>query len=309
MKPLCGLIRSTASMRRSRKMTRTLAILLLFVVAAAGYAADHAALFASGKAAFEREEYEKAADLFRSAIEKRRGVAEYHYWLGAAYGRQAMKGNVFTQATLATRTRNEFEKAVALDPAHHAARSSLIDFYKMAPGFMGGSSAKALEQAQQIAARDPLRGRWAMAKIHIFDGKLDLARKEYAESVRENPRSGEARVAFAGFLAGRDQNYAAAIEELEASVRLVPGYMPAWYQIGRVSAMGKMNLQRGEESLKRYLTHAPGENEPSAARAHYWMGMILEQSGRKDEAKRAFSAALKMQPGFREATEALARVN
>ena len=45
--------------------------------------------------------------------------------------------SVFRQATLARHTRDEFERAVQLDPNHLEARYALVQFYILAPAIVG----------------------------------------------------------------------------------------------------------------------------------------------------------------------------
>src|SRR5262245_9329898 len=76
------------------------------------------------------------------------------FWVGRAYARQAMASSIFSKPGWASKTRNAYEKAVALDGALIDARFELMQYYVMAPGFMGGDAEKAQQQAQAIFALD-----------------------------------------------------------------------------------------------------------------------------------------------------------
>jgi TolA-binding protein len=69
------------------------------------------------------------------------------------------------------------------------------------------------------------------------------------------------------------------------------------------------NFAHGEELLRKYLAYTPKENEPSLARAHYWLGQIFEKQGRKAEAKASFTTSLKLNPAQKDVAEALKRVS
>jgi hypothetical protein len=71
--------------------------------------------------------------------------------------------------------REEFETAIKLDPSLTDARFGLIDFYVMAPGFMGGSEGRAMAQAAEIKKRDALQGHRAYARVYSRTKRLDLA--------------------------------------------------------------------------------------------------------------------------------------
>jgi len=235
-------------------------------------------------------------------------VAEYHYWLGNAYGTAAGKANMFRQASLGKKAKEELERAVALDPNLIDARFGLMEFYLQAPGIIGGSEEKALQQATEIRKRDAYMGHRAYARIYNFQKKPDLARNEWLTAVKEQPASARAHNALAGFYTGVDKNYPAAWTEVDTALKLDPSYMPAVFRVGVIAANSGTNLPRGEEALKRYLAYQPKENEPSLRDANYWLGMVYEKEGRKPEARASYQAALKISPESKQIQEALKRV-
>src|SRR4051812_9449371 len=68
------------------------------------------------KLLFAQNDYDKAADVLEKAVEAKPNDANRHFWLGQAYGSLAQKANILRQASLASKTRSEFERAVQLDP-------------------------------------------------------------------------------------------------------------------------------------------------------------------------------------------------
>ena len=174
---------------------------------------------------------------------------------------------------------------------------------------MGGSFDKALEQAKGIEPLDGVVAHRGYAFIYSQQGKPELAKKEYAEAIREQPRSPKAHSFLGQYLVSVEKNYAAAFQEFETALKLDPRYMPAFYHLGRAAAQADTNLARGEESLKKYLDYTPQENEPALAHAHYFLGAIYEREGKKAEAKLSYEAALKLNPTLKDAREALKRVS
>jgi TolA-binding protein len=85
--------------------------------------------------------------------------------------------------------------------------------------------------------------------------------------------------------------------------------MPAYFRLGQLAVLSNGNLAHGEELLRKYLTYTPKENEPSLARAHYWLGQIFEKQGKKAEAKASFTTSLKLNPNQKDVAEALKRVS
>ena len=296
---------------RTHHMHRALASLIyvaaLCFVAVPLSAATAAEQLAAGRAALDRDDNEKAVELFSKAIELQPNNAEAHYLLGLAYGDLAQRSNILKQASLAKKTRAEFERAVELDPNYLDARFMLINFYLLAPGFMGGGDDKALAQAAEIRRRDSIEGHRAYARVYTHQKKTDLVRKEFVEAVRENPKSGRAHYLLAGFLIN-EKTWPAALHELDMALQVDPAYMPIHLRLGAHAALSGSNYTRGEESLRKYLTHKPGNNEPPLAAAWYWLGQIQEKQGKKNEAKQSYRNGLKLAPNDKQLREAVGRL-
>lgn len=281
---------------------------ILVLISLPLFAANPAELAASGRATLERGDYEKATELLEQAVKLAPNNAEYQYLLGEAYGVAAQKASLFKQAGLAKKTKAAFERAVALDPNYIDARLALIDYYLLAPGFLGGDPEKAMAQAAEIKKRNNVEGHRAYARVYTRQKKADLARKELVDAVRENPNSARAHYLLAGVLMN-EKNWTAATQELDTALRLDPKYMPTQYRVGATAAMSGQNFARGEESLRKYLTYKPAPNEPSHANTWYFLGMIQEKQGRKSEAKASYTNAKKLAPQSKDITEALKRMS
>jgi cytochrome c-type biogenesis protein CcmH/NrfG len=154
--------------------------------------------------------------------------------------------------------------------------------------------------------RDSVLGHRATARILSIQKKPELARKEFIDAIRENPASGKAHYYYAFHLEGQ-KDYKAALGGYESAAAL--GDMQALFRIGVVSVLSESNLVRGEEALKKYLTHTPDENEAPLARGWYWLGRVQEKLGRKADARASYAASLKLAPATKDVTEALKRVS
>lgn len=287
---------------------RALSLALLALLTVPLFAATDAELFKAGREALAKGELDKAVDLFEKALAAKPGSSEYHFWLGSAYGNQAMKANLLSQAGLAKKVRIEFEKAVQLDPKNMDARFGLIDFHLRAPGIVGGSHEKALEQAAAVKKIDSLAGRRAYARIYMRQKKTELARKELVEAVREHPSSAKAHTFLGNFLYN-EKNYAGATHEFETAIKLDPSYMPAWFRLGQTIAQSGPNYTRGEEALRKYLTYKPTYDEPQHVGAWFWLGQLYEKQGKKDAARGAYQNALRLAPGEKDIVAAVKRVS
>jgi Tfp pilus assembly protein PilF len=283
---------------------------LLFLIPLFG-AADAAANtegIGEARAALNRGENDRAISLLEKAVAAAPKSAEAHFYLARAYGAKAQNGGMLAATRFGPKVRDFCERAVALDPRYTDARFCLIDFYSMAPGVMGGSQQKALDQAKAVKTIDPILGHRAYGIIYTRQEKNDLARKEYVEAIRLHPGSAKAHTFFGQFLVNVEKNYGAAFTEYETALKLDATYMPTLYHLGRAAALSGSNLPRGEDTLRKYLSHTPAENEPSLASAHYQLGLICEKTGRKEAAKQSFQTAVRLSPSLKPASEALKRM-
>ena len=80
----------------------------------------------------------RASDFFQKAVAADPDNAAYYHWLGRAYGRRAEMANPFTALGHASKTRQNFEKAVELDP-------------NGGPNSYGAQAKLGLEALQQIS--------------------------------------------------------------------------------------------------------------------------------------------------------------
>jgi tetratricopeptide (TPR) repeat protein len=290
-------------------MKRILAVLLVAPLSlpAAAPPNDASALYQLGRDALTRGEPEKAAKYLKKAVALKPNDARYHYQLGNAHFQASRSAFVFPAISLANKSKAAFERAVQLDPDFLPARFALLEFHMVA--LVGSSEKAALEQAAEIRKRDAIDGHRAYARIYWDSNKSKLARKEYADMIRAHPASARAHYFFGVHQMLRERNYKSARDAFEAARKLDPAYMPAYFQIGQVAARAGNNFARGEEALKKYLAYRPKDDEPSAARAHYWLGALYEKQGKKSEAKASYSASLKINPNQEDAADAMKRVS
>ena len=270
-------------------------------------ARDAAAAFYLGRIAMEERKNDRAADYFEAATKLDPKSSTYFLWLGRAYGREAQNANVLRQPGLAKKTKAAWERAIALDPDNLDARSDLIQYYVQAPGFLGGSTQKALEQAEEIRKRNALRGYLELGALYEREKKLADAEKAYLGAAKEKSERhvGEYRL---GVFYQNTGAFDKAFELFESMIAANPSEVGALFQIGKTGAMSGQRLERATEALEAYLQTTPGRNDPSLAAAHWRLGMIHEKRQDRERAKAEYLSALRLDPAFKPATESLKKL-
>ena len=289
--------------------TLTLAIALFATAVFAAPPQNPDEMLGAAKVAIHQNDGERAAELLEKAIAARPNSAELHYRLSQAYAEIADGAGPFKGMSMARKVLAALKRAVELDPNYMEARYDLASFYAMAPGLVGGNEEKALQQAAEVKRRDSFQGHRVYGRVYTAQKKLDLARAEYVNAVREELNSARAHTALATFLSSQDRNHRSAFDEIEKAIQLDPGYMPAWYRLGDVAVRSGSNYARGEEGLKKYLAYEPKDGEPQLADAHYQLGQIYEKQGRKADARQSYETSLRLRPNKKSVQGALKRVS
>lgn len=266
------------------------------------------ASFDAGMRLMRENKPDKAEKEFERAVTADDKNAVYHHWLANAVGQQAQNANPIRQGLMARRIRNEWERAVELDPNFLDARDALITFYLQAPGFMGGSPEKARAQQREIANRNVTRGHFAAASIAAFEKDTVGVERALRAAIAAAPDS----VRFMIALAQRQQSWnriPAAFTTLDQALAKRPTDIALRFQLGRLAASTGQQLPRGEQIL-RALTTEPEwvieNSRPSRAAVHYRLGMVLEKQGKKPDAKAQYERALVLDPQLKVAKDALA---
>jgi tetratricopeptide (TPR) repeat protein len=215
-------------------------------------------------------------------------------WSGRAYGQQALSASVFSKPGWASKMQHALEHSLELDGNNVDARFELMQFYAMAPGFMGGGSDKASAQAAAIARIDPARGHIALGVIAEQDDPR-TAEREYRAAIAAAPDDPRGRVALSNLLSGQKRwsEARALFVELLARKPDDPG---ALYQLGKLAALSGEELEPGLKYMDRYLAQQERPDDLPEFGGHWRRAQILEKLGRKDQALAELRAATQLDP-------------
>lgn len=225
------------------------------------------------------------------ACADKRPQAVCSYALGRVYGQQAMSASVFKMPGLASKTKDQFVKAVQLDPQLYEARSALAQFYLIAPGFAGGSEAKARELASEVQARQPEQARLLRFLVAAQDKDWAGAERELQavkpgddRTLQRELRNGWMRLG-AEFI--EQKSFAKARGVFELVQREHPQHAAGPYGLARVALDGNQP-DEALRLLERCRTLEGADRYPLDYRA----GQALQAKGDKAAARAALERVL-----------------
>ncbi|HEU4993419.1 MAG TPA: tetratricopeptide repeat protein [Gemmatimonadaceae bacterium] len=265
---------------------------------------DAHAMFLMGRLLYADGNSGQAVDWFEKAVKRDEPNATYHTWLGNALGDEAQKASKIRQPFLARRVKSEFERAVQLDSTLVDPREGLVGFYSMAPGFMGGSMEKAREQANAITKLNPIRGHLQLARVAERTKDSVTAEREYKAVVTTYPDSTVGYYSLGNFYRTQ-RRWTEAFATFELLMKAKPDELAVHLTWAGTAAQSGTNLERGEREAKYYLENAKDSPAANVSNAHWRLGQIYEQTGRKELARTEYTEALKLNPRNQNAKKSL----
>jgi tetratricopeptide (TPR) repeat protein len=234
---------------------------------------DAATLQLMGQNYFMLGEYKKATEWLEKAVALAPGDAQTWLWLGRAYGRRAETSNPFGALGYATKARQMFEKAVAIDPSNKEAVGDLFDFYLEAPGFLGGGHNKAEALAARVGQTDPAEGLYLQAQIDDRRNQYDSAEQKLRRAIEIAPAQPGRFLELAKLLAkqGRIVESEALFEE---AARLSPNNPHQMFDRASLYIKQRRNLAEARALLERYLRLPLTPNDPPRERAELLLKKI-----------------------------------
>jgi len=218
--------------------------------------------------------FKKATEFLSQAIEAEAGNSEYHLWMGRAYGRRAETSSMLTAASYASKARQNFEQAVALDTKNQEALNDLFEYYLAAPGILGGGYDKAAKVAVQIAGLDPVEGHYAQAKLAEQRKEFSSAEEQLRRAAEMAPLQVGRVIDLAKFLA-RQGRYQESEQSFERAAKIAPNSPKLLYHRAETYISNKRNLDAAKLLLRQYLDAKLTPDDPPRSEAE----KLLKQIG------------------------------
>ena len=227
---------------------------------------DAAAYELMGRNYYMQSEFKKASEAFEKALAEQPANSQYALWLGRAHGRRAENATPFTAPSQATKARQYFEKAVALDPKNVEALADLFEYYLEAPGFLGGGMDKAERIAKQLAELESGEGHWARAKMAEKRKDYALAEEQWRKAIEASPQQVGRLIDLARFLA-KQGRMPEAEQNLAKADKLAPENAKLIFAKADIYIKHKVNLEVAKDLLKRYINSNLTPDDPPKAQA------------------------------------------
>lgn len=260
-----------------------------------------------GRAHLNLAEVDEAVRLLERAVQLDATQPEYHVVLGQAYGAQLANATALRKRGIAERLRRSFERALELDTANVPARVHLVQYYLNAPAIVGGDAKVARRYADAIVPHNAYVGAFMQLSVHEAAHDSVAIERVLRGLVVAFPDSVVPRLGLTMLYQDRGR----APESWPLLQPLVEREQPhtgALYLVGRLSALTGTELERGERALRRYLQSTPAAGEPPHAAARTRLGDILRHRGDDAGARREYETALRLDPDFQQAKDALRRL-
>jgi tetratricopeptide (TPR) repeat protein len=268
---------------------------------------DAASFNLLSRAYYAIEHWDEAVTNGEKAVSLSSGNATYHWWLGREYGEKAASVNPLSAASLARKTKSEFEEAVKLDPGLVQAHADLAEYYTEAPSIMGGGIDKARDQATQVARYDQATSHWILAKVAEKEKRYSDAEAELQKAIQVAKDPSRYQMSLASFYRRRSRPddmqkaIAQAIAQPNKSAEVYYNAASELFQSGR-------DFPSAVQYLKKYLDSGAMVEDAPAFRGHYLLAQVYEKMGKKSDAVSEYKASLSLASGFVPASKALGRI-
>ncbi len=215
----------------------------------------------SGKNYFMLDDYKRATEFFEKAVAAAPGNSDYQLWLGRAWGRRAETSGWLMAGVHASKARQCFEKAVALDPHNREAKNDLFDFYLNAPGFLGGGLDKAEAIAKSIAQERPPESEFEQAQL--ADRRKDYAGAEaHLRRAMELAPNEPGRIVDLARYVAKHGRYLESDRLFEQARKLAPQLPRVAFAEARVDIENHRNLEQARAMLEGYLHASLTPDDP-----------------------------------------------
>ncbi len=247
------------------------------------------------------KDWDTAISYYKVLVSEKPNNADYNFKYGGSLGMKAKDLSRIRALTYISDIKNYLGKAADLDPKHIETRWAMVELYMQLPGILGGSESTSMKYANQLLKISPVDGHLALGYIAEYNGKANEAEKHYKKAIEigDSPHTYEK---LADLYENKTNQPEKAIATREISLKKHKRNNLN-YQIGKVSAMYNVELQKGLTYLKTFLDNYSGKDVLPKEWAYYRIAQIYKHLGNKTQAESWINKALALNTDFKEAQE------
>jgi tetratricopeptide (TPR) repeat protein len=253
---------------------------------------------------YATQHFDQAAGHCEKAVSLSPQNARYHLWLARALGERANHAAFMSAFSLAKKSREQFETAIKLDPRDVEALSDLGEFYKEAPGVVGGGMDKAEEVAKKLDALDASRAHQLRAQMAEKQKDLGTAEREL-KAACTGSRAAIQWMQLASFYRRQERwtEMEAAVKSGEAAAAHDRHASVAFFNGASVLARANRQPQEAIKLYERYIDSADMTEEAPAFDVLTRLAKLRMQTGDQAGGQRDRAAALALAHDYKPAQE------
>lgn len=249
--------------------------------------------FLAGQAAAMGANYPEAEGHFVKALELQPETSAYYDWIGRIYGAKARIGGLLDQMQAAPKIKENFEKAVELDPGNLEAKFFLGTFYVVAPAMAGGDRAKGKAIADELVSEAPLSGHRLLAQFYAAERNLAEAEKAYQEALTLAPDEPQSHSDLAALYLSQKE-IEKAVEHLDKALELDADHQASLMTYGELALRSADHREKGIASVEKLIAMDRDIQSPNPGTARYTLAALYEKEERMDDALAMYQQAGEM---------------
>ena len=245
-----------------------------------------------------QKKWDEAIVQYKKLVDTEELNANYQFKYGGVLGMKALTVNKFKALPIINQAKTAFLTAANLDSTHIEVRWALVKLYMQLPGIVGGSKKKSLSYAKELESLSKVDGLLAKAYINEYDKKPLVAEFYYQKAVEVggSPHCYDKLISF----------YLSLDEFNKAILTIEDAYRKhrqnnLMYQLGELSSIHKIELNKGELSIKKFIDNYSKEDVVSVEWAYLRLAQIQKYNNNIPDAIENVNRALLICPDFKEA--------
>jgi len=245
-----------------------------------------------------QKKWDEAIIQYKKLVDTEKLNANYQFKYGGVLGMKALTVNKFKALPIINQAKTAFLTAANLDSTHIEVRWALVKLYMQLPGIVGGSKRKSVIYAQELESLSKVDGLLAKAYINEYDKKPLVAEFYYQKAVEVggSPHCYDKLIKI----------YLSLDEFNKAILTIEDAYRKhrqnnLMYQLGELSSIHKIELNKGELSIKKFIDNYSKEDVVSVEWAYLRLAQIQKYNNNIPDAIENVNRALLICPDFKEA--------